>query len=82
MKTIVLEKNPDGNVVLSVDQIRKMLDDAYDEGYRDGKAADKVSITYPSYPPMWYNTTTETDKVSLDKANVMFYVTPNDDDGK
>ena len=42
MKTIVLEKNPDGNVVLSVDQIRKMLDDAYDEGYRDGKAADKV----------------------------------------
>ena len=73
MKTIFLEKNSNGKVELTPDEIRKMLDDAYNEGFKDGKQEQFVPITYPSYPytgyPTWISdhitVTCETPKVTL-----------------
>ena len=50
MKTVVLVKNENGKVELTVDEIKRMLDDAYNEGFKDGKSANNIAITYPSYP--------------------------------
>ncbi len=72
-RVVVIEKNKDGKIELTKEELQKMLDDAYTQGYVDGKWKYDT-ITYPSYP--WYvstNTNTiSTDKVTLNgtEANV------------
>ncbi len=65
---VVIEKTSDGKIELTKDELQKMLNDAYNNGYLDGSAKwDR--ITYPSYPT-WYTTTTPgeitTDKITID----------------
>lgn len=52
MKPIVLKADENGNIVISAEEIQKMLDDAYNEGYVDGSKATPVITTpyYPDYP--------------------------------
>lgn len=59
-RVVVIEKNKDGKIELTKAELQKMLDDAYNQGYSDGKGRYDT-ITYPSYP--WYYTTTNTNKV-------------------
>jgi hypothetical protein len=54
-RVVVVEKNKDGKIELTKDELQKMLDDAYNQGYLDGKATKLDTITYPSYP--WTVTT-------------------------
>ena len=55
-RVVIVEKNKDGKIELTKDELQKMLDDAYSQGYTDGnKKYD--TITYPSYP-IWTSTTT------------------------
>ena len=54
---VVVEKNKDGKIELTKDELQKMLDEAYDKGYSDGRARWDT-ITYPSIPT-WYTTTNE-----------------------
>ena len=65
-RVVVIEKNKDGKIELTKEELQKMLDDAYTQGYTDGKGRYET-ITYPSYP--WYVTTNQntitTDKVTL-----------------
>ena len=58
---VVIEKNKDGKIEFTKDELQKMLDDAYNKGYSDGRLRWDT-ITYPSYPN-WYTTTT--DKITL-----------------
>lgn len=48
MKPIILEKDKDGKLQVTVDEIKKMVEDAYEAGYEDGRKA--VPITIPSTP--------------------------------
>jgi hypothetical protein len=69
-RVVVIEKNKDGKIELTKEELQKMLDDAYTQGYADGKVRYDT-ITYPSYP--WYTTTTTTtnaDKLTLNGTTV------------
>ena len=39
MKPIILKADQDGKLLITVDEIRKMVEDAYNEGVADGKAS-------------------------------------------
>lgn len=72
-RVVVIEKNKDGKIELTKEELQKMLDDAYTQGYTDGKGRYDT-ITYPSHP--WYintatsATTTNADTVTLGNTNV------------
>lgn len=69
-RVVVIEKNKDGKIELTKEELQKMLDDAYTQGYTDGKGRYET-ITYPSYP-VWYATTNTTSKdaVTLNSTDV------------
>ena len=48
-RVVVIEKNKDGKIELTKEELQKMLDDAYTQGYTDGRGRYET-ITYPSYP--------------------------------
>ena len=61
MKPIILKADKDGNIIVNTEEIEKMVNDAYNAGYADGRASVPVTITSPSYPPYlptWYTTVT------------------------
>ena len=62
-RVVVIEKNKDGKIELTKEELQKMLDDAYTQGYTDGKGRYET-ITYPSYP-LWYATTNTTSKDTI-----------------
>ena len=67
-RVIVIEKNKDGKIELTKDELQKMLDDAYSQGYADGnKKYD--TITYPSYPFVTY-ATANGDTIPLNKCEI------------
>ena len=65
-RVVVIEKNKDGKIELTKEELQKMLDDAYTQGYVDGKGRYDT-ITYPSYP--WY-VTTNSNTISSDKVTL------------
>ena len=62
-RVVIIEKNKDGKIELTKEELQKMLDDAYNQGYIDGKGRYET-ITYPSYPVL-YATTNTTSKNSI-----------------
>jgi len=69
-RVVVIEKNKDGKIELTKEELQKMLDDAYTQGYRDHQVRYET-ITYPSYP-VWYATTNtiSKDSVTLNSTDV------------
>ena len=69
---VVVEKNKDGKIEFTKNELQKMLDEAYNQGYSDGKATRWDTITYPSSP--WYTTTSSntvtTDKITLNGTDI------------
>ena len=59
MKPIILEKDKDGNVHITVDEIKKMVEDAYESGYEDGRKSVPITVPTPypytptPYTPTW-----------------------------
>ena len=45
-RVVVVEKDTDGKIRLTKEELQKMLDDAYNQGHSDGSKYD--FITYPS----------------------------------
>ena len=66
-RVVVIERNKDGKIELTKEELQKMLDDAYNQGYVDGKGKYDT-ITYPSYP--WYATTSTTNVIDKDKVTL------------
>lgn len=67
-RVVIIEKNKDGKIELTKDELQKMLDDAYSQGYADGnKKYD--TITYPSYPNWTYEVTSG-NTIPLNKCKI------------
>ena len=66
-RVVVIERNKNGKIELTKEELQKMLDDAYTQGYMDGKVRYDT-ITYPSYP--CYVTTSNTNTISVDKVTL------------
>lgn len=49
MKVIVIEST-DGKLTLTKSELEKMLNDAYDDGFKDGQRVSST-LTTPSWPP-------------------------------
>lgn len=47
MKIKVLTSNADGNFVFSKEELEKLLNEAYNEGYQDGKASQHLYSNSP-----------------------------------
>lgn len=62
MKPIILVKDKDGKIDIAETEIKKLISDAYDEGYRDGRQSQSWISTTPSV--IWNN---DPNKVTLDK---------------
>jgi len=54
MFVVVVTQNKDGKIELSKEELQKMLDDAYNKGYSEGKIKFDT-ITVPNYP-IYYRT--------------------------
>lgn len=67
-RVVVVEKNKDGKIELTKDELQKMLNDAYNQGYSDGSSKRYDTITYPITTPVWYSTA-ETPKI-IDKPEI------------
>jgi hypothetical protein len=66
-RVVVVEKNKDGKIELTKDELQKLLDDAYNQGHADGsKKYD--TITYPS--PSWTYTTPSGTAIPLNKYDI------------
>ena len=67
-RVVIIEKNKDGKIELTKDELQKMLDDAYSQGYADGnKKYD--TITYPNYPNYIY-TVTSSNTFPVNKCDI------------
>lgn len=67
-RVVIIEKNKDGKIELTKDELQKILDDAYSQGYADGnKKYD--TITYPSYPICTYEVTAS-NTIPLNKCEI------------
>ena len=62
MKPIILVKDKDGKIEITEAEIKKLISDAYDEGYRDGRQSQSWISTTPSV--IWNN---DPNKITLDK---------------
>ena len=65
MKTKFFTKNSKGKVEFTEKELKKLLDEIYNEGYRDGRASKTYTYTTPWYPyytntPYYTWTTTAT----------------------
>ena len=49
MEPIILEKDAEGRILITAEEIKKMVHDAYEQGYEDGKR-DNSTITGPYAP--------------------------------
>lgn len=59
MKPIILKADQNGKLLITVDEIQKMVEDAYNEGVADGKASvqNRSSLTNSD---LWQQTTSPT----------------------
>lgn len=55
MFVVVVSPNKDGKIELTKEELQKMLDDAYNKGYTEGKLKSLDTITVPSYPVYYSN---------------------------
>ena len=63
MKPIMIQIDKQGKIDITAEEIRKIIDDAYAQGYSDGKASVTPAIiynerTWPYWREYWYSTTT------------------------
>ena len=45
MKPVILKADQDGRILITEEEIEKIVSDAYDQGYQDGKGS-VVTVTY------------------------------------
>ena len=71
MKPIIIEKNSDGKINITAEEISKMVEDAYNQGYADGKSTYTPVIINPIYErPYWNWVTTTSPVVTLGSDSV------------
>jgi len=75
MKPIILEKDKDGRIKVTSEDIQKMIDEAYQSGYEDGRKSIQVIIPPYSPEPWWKTPWYCTDHVTITSGSKMPDVT-------
>lgn len=66
VKVIIIEKNKNGKIELTKEELQKMLDEVYTQGCSDGKRS-MIPTTYPSCP---WTVTCDSTTMPLDKVTI------------
>ena len=61
MKTKVFTKNKNGKIEFTEQELKKLLDEIYDEGYNEGSQRYYYTTPYYYRWPTWYSTTCSND---------------------
>ena len=69
MKIKIMYPNDRGRIELTKDELEKLLNESYSEGYSDG-CSRYYSISTPSYPYITYCNGSSDNSLSADKATV------------
>ena len=64
MKPIVLKEDKDGNIKVIPEDIQKMVDEAYQAGFEDGKRSVPITVS-PAVEPWWRQPWNATDHVTI-----------------
>lgn len=51
MKPIIIKTDKDGNIKITEEELAKIVDDAYNAGFKDGSRVISPTITSPTWPP-------------------------------
>ena len=65
MKPIILKEDNDGNIKIVPEEIQKMIDDAYQAGFEDGRRSAPITIQPALIKPWWESPWYSTDHVSI-----------------
>lgn len=65
MKPIILKEDKDGNIKIVPEEIQKMIDDAYQAGFEDGRRSVPITIQPTLIEPWWRSPWHSTDHVSI-----------------
>lgn len=67
---VVIVTEQDGKIVLTKDELQKMLDDAFAKGYEEGKIAGQTYYYTRSFPTTttWTSTSTNSDNACCSDA--------------
>ena len=57
MKPVIITLNSDNKVVMSVDEFKRHMDAAYNQGYSDGNSAATTITATPYNQRWWYDVT-------------------------
>lgn len=71
MFVVVVSPNKDGKIELTKEELQKMLDDAYNKGYGEGKQKSFDTITVPTYPIYYTNVPEKDIKITCDSKSNM-----------
>ena len=69
MKVKVFTKNQNGKIEFTEDELRKLLDEIYNEGYWDGKGNSYIYTTPYTYTYPYTIHSTSTSATSVDCSN-------------
>ena len=47
MKPIIMKMDDKGNILTDEKELRRLIDETYDEGYKDGQRSMRLTWTYP-----------------------------------
>ena len=56
MKPVIITLNSDNKIVMSVEEFKRHMDAAYNQGYSDGCSTSSIT-TQPYYDKWWYGVT-------------------------
>lgn len=78
MKPIILITDENGTLKITAEEVQKMVEDAYQAGYADGRASVPQPITVPSYP-LTYPTYLQSPIVTCTTETTTTYTTETED---
>ena len=72
MKPVIITLNSDNKVVMSIEEFKRHMDSAYNQGWSDGNCSG-TTINYPYSPNQWWYSinainTTETTPITINTA--------------
>lgn len=70
MKPIIIEKDKTGNVKITLEELREIVDNAYNQGYNDGRNSNTSIPSVPSWAPTW----TDRDHITITCKSLPCYL--------
>lgn len=82
MKPIVLTQNEEGQIILTMEEFQKIIDEVYEEGKKDGSVSFPYISTNPVTVPLKYNNVDWKDYVTCSSSTSKTMSDSSTEDGR